>query len=333
MAITFGNVPIFGHTDRYIANKREGFGWDNLGKRNPKFITLHRMVGTLTGTDGWFRRSDVSSITDYGVGIRAVDGDKAGHIYRWNDPTGYRSGWSSGPVSAPFGDGAAIVARYGVNAVNRDGISLEISGTNQPIDAFSWGEIVHFCAWWIDWMKIPYTALPKNPHTGINVLIWHREFTIGTGKLCPFTWMVNNTDRLYTDIAAFLKPYQEGSAPAPTPQPEPAPTPPPAPKPLYAAPAPIAKLAALGEQDHDTAKALVIDGITNFTYVNDRVRAIRSTGRYQRASTDALRTGPNINAGEEFDVLWHFVDTAGVPWYVTSYWTRVLANDTERIKD
>jgi hypothetical protein len=331
MAITFGKVPMFGHTDRYIANKREGFGWDNLGVRRPKFITLHRMVGSLQGTDGWFRRPNVSSITDYGVGIRAVDGDRAGHIYRWNDPTGYRSGWSSGPVSKPFGDGALIVQKYGINAVNRDGISLEISGTNEPIDEFSWGEIVHFCAWWIDWMKIPYTSLPKNPHTGINVLIWHREFTFGTGKRCPFPWMVDNSDRLYTDVAAFLKPYQEGTATGPTPTPQPKPEP--VPVPQYAQPVPVPKLAELGAQDQDTAKALVIDGATHFHFVSDKVRAIRNTPRYQRASTSSAKVGPDIKAGEAFEVLWLFTQADGVPWYLTPWNSRVLVADTERIQD
>lgn len=333
VAITFGNVPIFGHTDRYISDKREGFGWDNLGKRNPKFITLHRMVGSLTGTDGWFRRSDVSSITDYGVGIQAVDGAKAGHIYRWNDPTGHRSGWSSGPVSAPFGDGALIVAKYGINAVNRDDISLEISGTDEPIDDFSWGEIVHFCAWWIDRMKIPYTALPKNPHTGINVLIWHTEFTAGTGKQCPFPWMRSKTEQLYTDVAAFLKPYQEGEKTDTGTTPAPDLIVEPVPEPEYVSPVPVLQLSTLGQQDADTAKSLVVEGATNFIFVNDRVRAIRNTPRYQRAIINGPRIGPDIEEGEEFEVLWHFVEEDGTPWYLTPWWSRVLANDTQRIQD
>jgi hypothetical protein len=182
-------------------------------------------------------------------------------------------------------------------------------------------------------MKIPYTALPKNPHTGINVLIWHREFTIGTGKLCPFQWMVDNTDRLYKDIAAFLKPYQEGSTTTPTPQPVPTPTPTPVPQPQYAQPVPVPKLAELGAQDQNTAKALVIDGATNFHFVSDKVRAIRNTPRYQRASTSSAKVGPDIKAGEQFDVLWFLTEADGRSWYITPWWSRVLVADTERIKD
>jgi hypothetical protein len=47
--LQFGRVPMFTFTDRQaqMARKPEGVGWDNLGKRNPKFIALHRIWGNL----------------------------------------------------------------------------------------------------------------------------------------------------------------------------------------------------------------------------------------------------------------------------------------------
>ena len=225
MTLTFGNVPPPKIEKRITSNEEslEGHGWDNLGKRNPKFIALHRMVGTLWGTDDWFRRPHVASLTDFGIGIASIDGvTNAGRIFQWNDYKGYRSGWASGRVVSPYGDGLKIVNKYGINAVNRDGVSVEVSGTNEPLDDVSWGKLVHLCAYLADEMKVPYTSLPLNPHTGINLLIWHQEFTIGTGKKCPFQWLMDNTNRLYKDMAAFMKPYQEGR-PAPKPQPEPTP--------------------------------------------------------------------------------------------------------------
>ena len=93
MSITFGQVPIFSYTDRYIYEKRQGFGWDNLGQRDVKWVTLHRMVGKLWGTDGWFRNPSVSSITDFGIGNYVTSGvANDGLILRWNDPLGIRSG-------------------------------------------------------------------------------------------------------------------------------------------------------------------------------------------------------------------------------------------------
>ena len=223
MALTYGNVPMFGHLDRQsvTASKPAGAGWDNLGQRTVRGVVLHRMLGTLRGTDQYFRGS-TPALTDYGLGVREVDGDLAGVIYQWNDPYGHRSGWASGPVSAPYGDGAAFVTKYGVNAVNRDLVSIEISGyQTTPIDDFAWRELVHFVACWADQCKVPWATFPHNPATGFSFLIWHQEFTIGTGKECPFQWVMQNTDRLIADVAAFLKPYQTGGAtePAPIPQP------------------------------------------------------------------------------------------------------------------
>lgn len=224
MTITFGNVPNPGIEKRILSNSEaiEGRGWDNLGKRNPKFIVLHRMVGTLWGTDSWFRRPDVASLTDFGLGVGVVDGaNNSGRILQWNDYKGYRSGWASGPVNKPYGDGAAVVAKYGINAVNRDGVSIEVSGTNQPLSTTDWRALVELCSFLADEMQVPYTSLPLNPHTGINLLIWHQEFTIGTGKTCPFQWLMDNTSRLYADMKAYMKTYQEQGKPDPAPAPAP----------------------------------------------------------------------------------------------------------------
>lgn len=225
MALTYQKIPMYGYVDRFIANKREGFGWDDLGPRNIKFVTLHRMVGTLQGTDGYFRDPTVSSYTDFGLSTKLSDPNLTpGTIYLWNRPDGRRAPWASGPYSGAYGDGKAIGDKYGINAVNRDGISLEIGGTNEPIDAESWQEIVHFIAYWADQCKVPWTTFPLNPATGISFVIWHNEFTNGTGKQCPFMWLRDNTPRLIADVAAFMRPYQEGAAGAEKPAPEPVPT-------------------------------------------------------------------------------------------------------------
>lgn len=219
MAITYRTVPQYGYVDRFIKEKREGFGWNDLGPRDIKFVTLHRMVGTLTGTDGYFRKPSISSYTDFGLSTALSDPHLTpGTIYLWNHPDGRRAPWASGPVSAPYGDGKAIVDKYGIDAVNRDGISLEIGGYNEPIDEASWKEIVHFIAYWADQCKVPYTSFPINPHTGISFVIWHNEFTAGTGKQCPFMWLRDNTPRLITDVKEMLQRYQE-QAPKPAPEP------------------------------------------------------------------------------------------------------------------
>lgn len=336
MGITFGNVPHPGYVDlqHTTASKPEGVGWDNLGRRQPKFIALHRMWGTLRGTDVHFANPGVASLTDYGIGTANIDGAALdGVIHKYNDPTGYRSGWASGRVSAPYGDGACIVNKYGINAVNRDGVSIETSGYDlDPFTDTAWRELVKLIAYWADQMRVPYTILPLNPHTGCNVIIWHEEFTIGTGKRCPFTWMKQNTPRLYTDVAAYLKPYQEGAAG----KPEKPPVEPPVTKPQtprYATPQPIRELAMLADDDADTIAAVVTREGDEFVFVNDVVEAVRDTPRRQYAMESARHTGPIIAAGERFTVTWMVRAADGQQWYVTPWWSRVPVKDTKRISD
>jgi hypothetical protein len=231
MAITYGRVPHPGYLDRLIV-KPEGQGWNNLGPRQPKFVVLHRMIGSLWGTDGYFRQPGVNALTDYGVGVAATDGaDVAGTIIRWNNPTGVRAGWASGPVNGAYGDGLAIVNKYGLNAVNRDGVSIEISGNyDTAVDGKAFEEIAQLMAYWWDWMKIPHTSAPINPATGISAVIWHQEFTLGTGKVCPGKVVMDQTDALIARAKAICKAAQEGTAtntttprPGTTPAPQPAP--------------------------------------------------------------------------------------------------------------
>lgn len=335
MAVTFHKVPKPGMVDMtYIArNKIEGVGWDNLGQRKPKFIALHRMYGTLRGTDSYFAPPNSPHLTDYAIGVEEIDGKNlAGEIHQYNDPLGFRSGWASGRVSAPYGDGKAIVDKYGINAVNRDGVSIELSGYwTTPVDDFAWGEYVKLIAYWVDAMEIPHSSLPKNPHTGINAFVWHQEFTIGTGKVCPGKWLMDNTQRLYKDVAAYLQPFQTGAGTGETPKPEPEPEP--VPVPTYAKPLPIAELAAISDVDTNAQQAIVTREADDFIFVGDVVETIRPTKRRQSAAANSPSTGPDLAVGERFAVDYLIKASDGQWYYVTPYWTRILAKDTKRVSD
>ncbi len=77
-------------------------------------------------------RGGCNGLTDYGVD------HVTGEILQWNDPTGQahpgvsanRAAWASDPVHSPYGDGLAFLQDNGgdVNVVNRDQVSIEISG-------------------------------------------------------------------------------------------------------------------------------------------------------------------------------------------------------------
>jgi hypothetical protein len=233
-------------------------------------------------------------------------------------------------VSAPYGDGKAFVTKYGINAVNRDGISIELCGYDQtPVDEFAWGEYVALIAYWVDYMEIPYDSLPLNPHTGINAFIWHEEFTRGTGKKCPFTWLRDHTDELYQDVAAYLKPFQTGEVGSEQPKPDV----PEVPKPLFAKPLPIAELIQFADRDRDVVTALATREVDQFIYVADRVEAIQDTPRLQYAAMSAPHVGPVLKKGEPFEVTWMVKAGDGNWYYVTDWWTRIRVDHTKRIQD
>ena len=68
--------------------------------------------------------------TAYGVGVVSIDGqDDAGKIIEMIDPDNRPYyGEQPAPVSAPYGDGAKFVQRFGVGRVNPQTVAIEISG-------------------------------------------------------------------------------------------------------------------------------------------------------------------------------------------------------------
>jgi hypothetical protein len=216
--LVFGKVPHPPFLDRPI-QKAEGSGQNNLGQRTVKGVVYHRILGTLWGTDSYFRSPSVQALTDYGVGVLATDGAAHdGEILRWNNPLGVQSGWASGPVSSPYGDGAAFVNKYGINAVNRDQASIEISGNyDTPLSEKARQSIVQLTAYWADQAKIPWNEFPIIPGDGFSFVRWHQEYTIGSGKICPGPQVMNETSALIQRVAGVLKSYQAAGTTVPKP--------------------------------------------------------------------------------------------------------------------
>jgi hypothetical protein len=224
VSVTFGRVP---HPFYYMRpiTKGEGKGQNNLGKRSVEGVVWHRMLGSLNGTDGYFRRDDVNALTDYGIGVLATDGAAFdGTIYRWNDPLGYQSGWASGQVKAPWGDGLKFVNKYGVDAVNRRQVSIEISGHYQtPVSDPARDAVVALTAYFADQDGIPWDRFPIRPKDGFSFVRWHNEFTGMAEKECPGAFIMVATDDWIGRIKALLRHYQLQDVPAPDPKPAPIP--------------------------------------------------------------------------------------------------------------
>jgi hypothetical protein len=186
--------------------------WDDLGPRRPRFVVLHRMEGTLAGTDTYFR-TDARRIarTDYGID------HGSGEIWRWTDPLGPNSPHASGPWTAPPGDGIALVDHLGEAAINRDGVSIEIAGfAADPVSDIAFERLARLVAFWADWAGVPHGDWPTNPATGLPFVYWHCEFN--GAKSCPGDVVKRLTSRLIRRVGELLRVAQSGQTdPVPLP--------------------------------------------------------------------------------------------------------------------
>lgn len=215
---TFGKVPRPKIVNRIIPDY-QNIAWDDLGPRRMKGIVYHRQVGTNWGTDGWFRMlwqpngkpgGGQIGLTDFGVD------HNTGEILQWNDHEGKpsagvsanRAGWASGPWQGPSGPGGAFVTKYGVDAINRDLVSIEVAGYyDTPIAPTGMESIIALSAWLADQALIPWSSYPTNPATGLTFVYTHNNFQ--NNKPCAGTVVLNVVPNLVAAVRERLRQYQE----------------------------------------------------------------------------------------------------------------------------
>jgi hypothetical protein len=174
MTLTFGNVSHPPFVDRLIPDWQNS-AWDDLGSRRPIGVCQHSMVGSLWGTDAFFRLGSGSvGLTDYGIG-GATDGPQwDGVIFRWNDPRGHthqnvnydgitgkvsknRAGWANGGADGLEGDGPLFVRTFGTHAINTKLVSIERSDGGDiatPMSPKQFESICALTAYWFDYAKV-----------------------------------------------------------------------------------------------------------------------------------------------------------------------------------
>lgn len=103
------------------------------------------------------------------------------------------------------------------------------------------------------------------------------------------------------------------------------------PGPTYAKPAIIPELDEVSQSEGFAPPYLVVKGMT-WVWVGDRVRATKTTKRLQYGIESSASVGPDLKAGEEFDVDW-IAPEADVPVYYTPWGTRIVVADTVRVSD
>lgn len=312
--IVYGKVPKPAVVNRYIPDfGGMAAGW--YGKRMVLGVVWHRMVGNLLGSDDYFRTPG-TGLTDYGIGVGGWDASNLdGVVYQWNDPLGVRSGWASGSVTQPYGDGLAFVNEfaptYGVDIVNRGQVSIEVSGNyTTPLTTASRAKLVALTAYYADQAKIPWDQFPNWPGHGYSFVRWHQEFTGPALKVCPGDVVMGETATLLAAVAAHMKKYQLDTAmPAPV---------------VYLPPIVPDWLTA------DISAGVMRDRDWNGYHVwgvERQYRALRDTPRYQTAELGSDRfTGPKISAGDVFKGS-HIFGSGTDQWVMTPYGTRVYARD------
>lgn len=236
MTYQFGNVSHPPFVDRLIPD-RETMAWDDLGPRRPVGACQHSMLGTLWGTDGYFRRGTKSTgLTDYGIGGSTDGAEWDGVILRWNDPlgkemaisrggaSGYvspdRAPWANGGSDGLEGDGPAFVRRLGVAAINRDLVSIERSDGGSvatPMSRKQFESICALTAHWFDRARVPWDQFPLNPAVGIVTHMMHFEFAT---KGCPFPPVVDRIDEIQNRVRDILRSGQTVAGEV-TPSPQP----------------------------------------------------------------------------------------------------------------
>lgn len=208
----FGRVPKPANLDvRLVYNST---AWDDLGSRRINAILLHRMLGTLDGTDAYFRNEAAgSALTDFGIGL--------GKVYQWNDPFAtvngvWRAPWANGPATDVEGNGTAYFNRYGISAVNRDVASVEIAGYyDDPVPMSDLDRVIETVAWIADRARISWRIWPKN-NDGIHCLLGHFEFS---PKLCPGSVVIGLMPEIEERVFTRLRFDQGGMGQSPAPPP------------------------------------------------------------------------------------------------------------------
>lgn len=224
----FGNVQLPKNIN--VVDIVDNSAWTSVpGGRRIIGTCVHRMDGSLRGTDDTFRNErKADALTDYGIGgERDIDTGEDGVIYRWNDPLGERSPYANGVADDTDADGAAFIAAYSLEAVNASLVSIEVSGCSGETDSQSYCPgpetdvtdaqiemLAQLIAYYHDQAEQPYETFPKDPKTGLNTCLEHRQFAL---KNCPYPKLQALRERYISRAREIMKAAQTGqTSPPPT---------------------------------------------------------------------------------------------------------------------
>jgi hypothetical protein len=305
--ITFGRVPPPPVAVRDILApgvRANGDGWNAMNRDRRNFgVVYHRTVGrSIEGTGDWFHNPG-SGLTHYGVGAPPPDAGPDGAVYQWVDPRSRVSPWASGPWENPPGDGRALVAKYGVEAINGDLIAIEISGRyDDPISSKTKDAVAAISAYWADQDGVPWDGYPLNPTTGLVFTYFHSEFQ--AHKPCPGPVVKAAIDDIIERTKAILEKYQTEAVPESPP--------------VYL-PLDPPNLDPWDGSDRTLGTALLWACRREFT-------ARKPTPVHRYADRKSGEVRPPLLVGEKFQID-YWLESGGEPWVLTPTGARVPVKD------
>ena len=221
MTVIIGRVARPETVPRYLDAARKPSGWSRLGPRRIVGTCVHRMDGTLRGSEQHFFSDDPhgrDALADYGIG-GALDGALDGVIWEWLAEDDDRSPWASGPADGVEGDGIAFVRAHGREAINRDLRSIEVSGRfTTPVTPRQLDALARLVAYVHDRAGVRWDEFPRHPRTGVVTQLQHWHFAT---KTCPGPVLRGLTSTYQARAQAIMRAAQEASGPVPRPVPAP----------------------------------------------------------------------------------------------------------------
>lgn len=232
--VTFGRVPKPEIFETFV-DTPENSNWDDRGPRNIVAVCVHRMDGTMAGTDPMFHDASRPALADFGIGNGEVDGeDLDGVIYQWNQLDGNRSPYANGWDSAESWSDAGVAEGHGLVFmqeyypefdVNRDIASIEnsghsgLSGTPEtPVTDAQFESLASLIAYICDkYCEIPWNEFPYNKKIGDDFYAVYQHFEFAS-KECPFPALRAEHENYVARAKEIMEQYQEdGNNPDPEP--------------------------------------------------------------------------------------------------------------------
>jgi hypothetical protein len=316
--LTFGRVPEPPYTRLIVPKDRSGQGFTFCPPRTNIGLVPHETQGNPAGDQLVWYRNFFACPNGERCANALVDWvcDRAGRAAMLNDPNGTREPWASGGTPNAS-DPSGFNRYFGSGLRNRIMESVEfvkLTDDRLTPGQIAWGAAR--AAYVADrdgqrWDEYPRPA----KYGGVHMMPMHFQLSQTSCNQHP-----DDMAAMIAGAKAIMREHQTSVTPTP-----------PTPAPTYAEPRPLEDLAAYTVAD--TSPAVVRLGKQDFLFVHDRVRAVRNTPRRQLAYEDSPHIGPPIKKGEDFTVRW-MVKAGDNRWYyITPWWTRVLAEDVERIRD